>query len=132
MSSDVYYHSLKVMESVKNEKVLRLAALFHDVAKPLTKQQHPFKAEPTFYKHEIIGSKITKKILQRLRFPKKETHLICHLIRHHMFYYQKIWNDSTVKRFINKVGKESIPLLFELRKADRLGKGKAGIPEKKR
>ena len=121
---DVYHHSLKVLENIKNSRTLRLAALLHDVAKPLTKQQIAEHGEPTFYKHEIIGSRIAKKVLGRLKLPKKEIELVSHLIRHHMFYYQKVWNDSTVKRFIKKVGKDNLPLLFELRKADRLGKGK--------
>ncbi len=126
---DVYYHSLKVLEKIKNNRTLRLAALLHDVAKPLTKQQISKDVEPTFYKHEILGSKMTKKILGRLKLPKKEIQLVSHLIRHHMFYYQKVWNDSTVKRFIRKVGKDNLALLFELRKADRLGKGKVKITE---
>ena len=42
-----------------------------------------------------------------------------------MFHYTNDWSDSAVRRFVHRVGKENIPLLFELRIADNLGKGKS-------
>ncbi len=126
---DVYHHTLEVVKNIENDKTLRLAALFHDIAKPVTKEAIS-EEEATFYKHEIVGSRMTKKILQRLRFSKKEILEVTHLVRHHMFHYQDVWLDKTVRRFIQKVGEKNIPDLFSLRRADRAGKG-YGVPVEK-
>ncbi len=124
---DVYYHSLEVVENISPDKILRMAALLHDIGKPETKafsKKDDKKGEATFYKHEIIGSRISEQVLKDLKFSKKEIHTISHLVKHHMFHYQSSWTDKTVKRFINRIGRENLDSLFQLRKADRLGKGK--------
>lgn len=122
---DVYTHSLKALEyAVKKNYSLeiRLAALFHDIGKPLTKQGEGPNC--TFYMHEIIGTKMTKKILERLRFSKDIIKKVTHLIRHHMFYFEieKV-TPSAVRRFIRRVGEENLEDLFKLREADRIGSG---------
>ncbi len=122
---DVYVHSLKSLDYAvrKNYPLeIRLAALLHDIAKPLTKQGEG--PDCTFYMHEILGSKITKKILERLRFPKNITKKVVHLVRHHMFYLEieKV-TPSAVRRFVRRVGEENLEDLFKLREADRIGSG---------
>ena len=122
---DVYYHSLAVVDSLKdNYYPLRLSALLHDIGKPETqKLKQDSQTEYTFYNHENVGEKITKKILKRLKFSKKVSDFVRHLIKHHMFHYTENWSDAAVRRFINRVGEEMIPFLFKLRVADNLGKG---------
>jgi poly(A) polymerase/tRNA nucleotidyltransferase (CCA-adding enzyme) len=86
---DVYTHSLKSLEYAVNKNFpleIRLAALFHDIGKPITKQGEG--PDCTFYNHEIVGAKMTKNILYRLRFPKKIINKVYHLVRHHMFYLE--------------------------------------------
>ncbi len=122
---DVYTHSLKSLEyAVKNNYplYLRLAVLFHDIGKPLTKQGEG--PDCTFYNHEIVGEKIARKILERLRYPKNIIKKVTHLVRHHMFYLEidKV-TDSAVRRLIRRVGKENLEDLFKLRYADRIGSG---------
>ena len=46
-----------------------------------------------------------------------------HLVREHMFDYQPTWSDAAVRRFVRRVGPESIAELFDLRLADALGNG---------
>ena len=122
---DVYTHSLRSLDyAVRKDYSLeiRLAALFHDIAKPLTKQGEGPNC--TFYMHEIVGTKITKKILERLRFSKEMIKKITHLVRHHMFFLEieKI-TPSAVRRFTRRVGEENLENLFKLREADRIGSG---------
>lgn len=122
---DVYTHSLKSLEySVKKNFPLeiRLAALFHDIAKPLTKQGEG--PDSTFYNHEIVGAKMTKDILYRLRFPKKIINKVYHLVRHHMFYLEidKV-TMSAVRRLAKRLGVENLEDFFKLREADRIGSG---------
>ncbi len=122
---DVYTHSLKSLEyAVKNNYplYLRLAVLFHDIGKPLTKQGEG--PDCTFYNHEIVGAKIVKGILERLRYPNWIVKKVTHLVRHHMFYLDidKV-TMAAVRRLIVRVGEENIDDLFKLRKADRIGSG---------
>jgi len=122
---DVYWHLLKSLEYAvkKNYPLyLRLAALFHDIGKPLTKQGEG--PDCTFYGHEIIGAKITKKILQRLRYPNEIIQKVSHLVRHHMFYLEidKV-TPAAVRRFVRRVGQENLEDLFKVRYADRIGSG---------
>ena len=122
---DIYYHSLKSLEYAvkKNYPLyLRLAVLFHDIGKVLTKKGEG--PEATFYNHEIVGAKITKKILERFRYPNSLIKKVTHLVRHHMFYLEidKV-TPAAVRRFIRRVGEENLEDLFKLRHADRIGSG---------
>lgn len=134
---DVYHHSLEVLnalnqlqESSRKSKdhCLSLAGLFHDIAKPQTKAVDPNKivdgkAHVSFYRHEIIGAEIVKRIMRRLKFSNQDISAVSHLIRHHMFYYTSKWKDGTIRRFVSKIKRENLEPLFLLRQADRLGKG---------
>ena len=130
---DVYYHNLYSCDAApKDNYIIRLSALFHDIAKPQTKKEknEEEENENSFYNHEIIGEKITKNILRRLKFSNEDIKKIRNLIKNHMFYYTDEWTDGAVRRFIRKVGLENMNDLFLLRDADRLGNGmKQGIPK---
>lgn len=99
--------------------ILRLAALFHDVAKPSCKRVDGGKI--TFYKHDEIGAKATKAILTRLKFSNAQIDAVCHLIKEHMFNYESSWSDAAVRRFVQRVGAQNIDALFDLRLADIYG-----------
>lgn len=102
--------------------VVRLAALLHDVGKPRTKKG---KGEnTTFHNHEVVGGKMTRDILNRLRFSKDLVKKISHLVRQHLFYYDiGEVTESGIRRFVKRVGKENIDDLIKVREADRIGSG---------
>jgi len=122
---DCYTHailSLKYAAQKKFNKFVRLAALFHDIGKPRTKEGEG--QEATFYGHEIVSAKMTAQILNRLKFPKKEIEKITKLVRYHLFYYHPDEvGESSVRRLVRKVGPENIEELLQLRMADRIGSG---------
>ena len=99
--------------------ILRLAALFHDVAKPSCKRVDGAKI--TFYNHEIAGEKMARGILVRLKFSNAQIDAVCHLIKEHMFNYESSWSDAAVRRFVQRVGAQNIDALFDLRLADIYG-----------
>ena len=110
----------------KNWRV-RLAALLHDVAKPQTKKF--IKGDATFYNHDIVGAKVSQKIMKRLRFSNDDIEQVTTLVRNHMFYYNvDEVTESSVRRLIRKVGTENLKHLIDLRIADRLG---SGVPKEK-
>ncbi len=124
---DIYYHNLYSCDAVIKEKPLvRLAALLHDIGKARAKN---FAMKNgignVFYNHEVIGERITEKIMKRLKFSNSDINYVKKLVRLHMFYYTEEWTDGAVRRFLRKFdGDENfLKDLFELRKGDRLGSG---------
>ena len=87
------------------------------------------KKKYTFYGHEVIGARMTKKIMERLKFSRKEIELIEKLIRNHMFFSDtELITLSAVRRIITKVGTENIWLLMNVRECDRVGMKKKEAP----
>ena len=101
---------------------VKLASLFHDIGKPITKEGEGKDA--TFYNHEIVGAKIVRQILTRLKFPGDQADKILLLVRYHGFVYDpEITTDAAIRRLLIKVGKDNISALAQVREADRIGSG---------
>jgi hypothetical protein len=96
--------------------------LLHDIGKPATKNGEG--KDSTFHNHEIVGAKMTKKILTRLHFPKKDIEKITNLVRYHLFYYNVAEvGEASIRRLIKNIGEENVEDLLKLRMADRIGSG---------
>ncbi len=117
---DVFHHSLMAMEFAENKLHIRLAALLHDIGKPDT-LSYSEAGEPRFYNHEMVSEEKSRSILRRMKFPKAVEKTVCALVRNHMFSYDNLQNDSSIRRFISRVGREELPDLFLLRRADSCG-----------
>ena len=124
----VFKHSVLSLKNCPNRDWrVRLASLLHDIAKPQTKKM--IKGDFTFYNHDIVGAKVVKKIMTRLKFSNTDIEKVTNLVRYHMFYYNvDEVTESSVRRLIVKVGKENLQDLIDLRVADRLG---SGVPKAK-
>ncbi len=124
----IYEHcalSLKHCPSKKLE--VRLASLFHDIARRQTKVGTG--PDSTFYNHDFVGAKFTKKILTRLKFSNKTIEKVVLLVKNHMFYYNvDEVSEAGVRRLIKRTGKENLKDLMDLRISDRLG---SGVPKAK-
>ena len=107
---------------------IRLSALFHDIGKPRSRRRG-IKKEYTFYGHEVIGARITKQIMERLKYPKDISEKVLSFTRNHMFFSdtEKI-TLSAVRRVVQHVGKENIWDLMKVRECDRVGMKKAEAP----
>ena len=122
---DCYEHAILSLQYAAKKKFhrdVRLAALFHDIGKPRTKQGEG--PDATFYNHEVVGAKMTARLLERLRFSKKDIEKIAKLVRYHLFYYNvDEVSESSVRRLVRRVGPENMEELLQLRMADRIGSG---------
>ena len=156
---DVWDHLLHALQHAADKNwplEIRLAALFHDIGKPKARRSiaemknnssallHPsggtfrqqnFSSSPhtkkkfTFYGHEVVGARMTKKIMERLKFSKKEIELVEKLVRNHMFFSDtELITLGAVRRIITKVGVENIWLLMNVRECDRVGMKKKETP----
>jgi poly(A) polymerase len=118
---DVYQHSLTVLDQaidlearygLKQDLVLRLAALLHDIGKPKTRSRLPGN-RVAFHHHEVVGAKMARKRLTALRFPKDVVEDVSRLVELHLRFHgygEGEWTDSAVRRYVTDAG----PLLSRL------------------
>lgn len=129
---DVYQHLLHALQHAADKKFsteIRLTALFHDIGKPATRRYDRMKDKYTFFGHEVVGARMTKKILERLRFSRETSDLVVTLVRNHMFFSDtEQITLSAVRRIIQKVKPDHIWELMEVRECDRVGMKKAEAP----
>ena len=120
-------HTLSVLEQVPPEKVLRYAALLHDVAKPqcLTTDADGIDH---FYGHPEQGAEIARKIMRRLKMDNATTDAVCGLVKYHDRNPEL--NKKAVRRMVYRIGKQYYPQLFVLKKADILGQSSYRQQEK--
>ena len=125
---DVYEHTLEALDnisSVSDDVLLRLAMLFHDIAKPRTKR---FVEETgwTFHGHEEAGAKMFENIGRKLRLPVRDIKRISKLIRLHLrpiAVAGEEVTDSAIRRMMVEAG-EDIDALLQLCRADITSKNK--------
>ena len=120
-------HTLKAMEYIPADKVLRLAMLFHDIAKPIMKTMDE-NGRAHFKMHDIKGVEMTKEILKRLKFDNDTLNKVTKLVQYHD--YRMPAEPKNVRRAMNKIGVELFPYYLEVRKADTLAQSEYKQEEK--
>jgi len=124
----VWDHNIKSLAhaAMKNWPLeIRLSALLHDVGKPKSRRWSDEKKDWTFYGHEVIGAKMSVRILSRLKFPKRTIELVTKLVRYHLFFSEtETITLSAVRRTVRNVGPENIWDLMKVRFCDRIGMGR--------
>lgn len=108
-------HTIKVLENVPKDKVLRLAALLHDMGKPSTKQVGKDGFDH-FHGHPEAGAKIAHDFFRRLKFDTDTENRVCKLVLHHDWTIGA--TPERIRRYINRIGEESFPGIFEFNIAD--------------
>jgi tRNA nucleotidyltransferase (CCA-adding enzyme) len=126
-SYDVFEHLLRSMQCAADNNwslEIRITALLHDIGKPRTRRKGE-NGDWTFYGHEVVGAKMTKKICENLRLSKDQTDFIVTLTRWHMFFSDPDQITlSAVRRMIMNVGEGRIWDLLNVRVCDRIGTGR--------
>ncbi|MCL1906579.1 MAG: CCA tRNA nucleotidyltransferase [Propionibacteriaceae bacterium] len=114
---DVYQHSLTVLDqAIALEKqrnhspdlVNRLAALLHDIGKPKTRRLEA-GGKVSFYHHDVVGAKMARSRLAKLRYPKEVVESVAQLIELHLRFHgygEAQWTDSAVRRYVRDAGEE--------------------------
>ncbi len=127
-SFDVWKHNLLTCQHAADKGwplELRLSALFHDVSKPETRRFSKEKKDYTFYGHDVVGGRVSREILERLKYSKETVEYVSSMVRWHMFFSDtEQITLSAVRRLITNVGREKIWDLVNLRICDRVGTGR--------
>jgi poly(A) polymerase len=113
---DVLAHTIAVVEKASTERVLRLAALFHDVGKPKTRSFGPGGAV-SFHHHEVVGARMTRDRMRALHYSNDDVEQVTRLVELHLRFhtYRMGWTDSAVRRYVRDAG----PLLDQLNELTR-------------
>ncbi len=114
---DVLAHTLAVVDNTSPDRLLRLAALFHDVGKPRTRAFGD--GGVTFHHHEVVGARMTRQRMQALRYPTEDVDTVTELVHLHLRFhtYRLGWTDRAVRRYVRDAGPH-LDRLNELTRAD--------------
>ena len=107
---DVLSHTVAVVAKTPGDEIVRLAALFHDIAKPQTRSfEH---GGVTFRHHEVVGGRVTKKRMTVLGYSEEKVADVAELVRMSGRFkgYADGWSDTAVRRYARDAG----PLLGRL------------------
>ncbi|MBV9662606.1 MAG: CCA tRNA nucleotidyltransferase [Actinobacteria bacterium] len=113
---DVLAHTIAVVEKASPDRILRLAALFHDVGKPKTRSISP--GGVSFHHHEVVGARMTRDRMRALHYPNDDVDDVVRLVELHLRFHgygDGVWTDSAVRRYARDAG----PLLERLNELTR-------------
>ncbi len=113
---DVLAHTIAVVDKTSPDRLLRLAALFHDVGKPKTRSFGP-RGTVSFHHHEVVGARMTRDRMRVLRYANEDIDVVSQLVELHLRFhtYRMGWTDSAVRRYVRDAG----PLLDRLNELTR-------------
>ena len=120
-------HTIAALSFVEKDKILRLAVLLHDVAKPLCETVDE-EGVSHFHGHPELGGEMAKRILRRLKFDNCSIQSICRLVSAHDD--NPPLTERSVRRVIMRIGTDAFPALFALKRADILAQSNYQRQEK--
>ncbi len=112
---DVLAHTIAVVDKTSPDKILRLAALLHDIGKPKTRSFGP--GGVSFHHHEVVGARMAEERMRALHYPTDEIAQVRRLVELHLRFhgFGAGWTDSAVRRYARDAG----PLLAKLNELTR-------------
>lgn len=120
-------HTLHALENVREDKVLRLAVLFHDMGKPQVRTVDE-TGRDHFKGHPVNSERIAEEVLHRWRLDNDTLNKVKRLVKYHDLH--PALNQKSVRRMICRVGEDMFPMLLEVQRADILAQSSYGQEEK--
>lgn len=111
-------HTIHVMQNIRSDKILRLAAFFHDIGKPVSRKPDK-KGQDHFVGHPIVGMDMTDNIMRRLKYDNATIDTVKILVARHDD--RPALTMRNIRREVARTGRDLYPLLLELRRADIMG-----------
>lgn len=103
----------KVAELLPAPRLMKFAALLHDIAKP--PKAAMIKGRLRFFGHEEYGAIMAEKEMERLRFSREDIRLVSKIIGTHLrpgnLAANDVISDRAMFRFFRAMGEYTVPLL---------------------
>jgi poly(A) polymerase len=116
---DVLAHTIAVVANTVPDRLVRLAALLHDIGKPKTRSYGPHGV--MFHHHEVVGARMARDRMTALRYSNDDVEVVAELVRLHLRFHGygegDGWTDSAVRRFVRDAG-DQLDRLIELTRCD--------------
>ena len=112
---DVAAHTVHALQNVKNDKVLRLTMLFHDMGKPVMKTTDE-NGRDHFKGHAIASEQIAKTVMKSLKFDNDTIRKVTKLVAYHDYRMEP--TGANVRRAMHEIGVELFPYYLAVRLAD--------------
>ena len=114
---DVLTHTIAVVAKTKPERLVRLAALYHDVGKPRTRAIGD--GGVSFHHHEVVGARMTRERMRALKYSGDDVEAVSRLVFLHLRFhtYKMGWTDSAVRRYVRDAD-DLLGELIELTRCD--------------
>jgi len=117
----IYEHLIRSVQFSQKRLRLRLAALFHDIAK--LEMQTDRSSSSHSPGHRSLSAQIAFEILMRWRSPRKTALAVSKLVEYHISTDVHEWSDGQIRRVMSGLGIELMTDLLDLAYADRSSKG---------
>jgi poly(A) polymerase len=112
---DVLAHTIAVVGKTEPDRILRLAALLHDIGKPKTRAFGD--GGVSFHHHDVVGARMARARMSALRYSGADIDAVCRLVELHLRFhtYELGWTDAALRRYARDAG----PLLHRLNELTR-------------
>ena len=113
---DVWEHICHTVDTIPDDRILRLTMLLHDLGKIPTHQLNE-NGDSTFKNHAMIGGEMARKILTQLKFDKKTINRVSFLVSYHDF--EPVKTKQELKKHLKTKTPDDIRTLLIIKKSDR-------------
>ncbi len=120
-------HLMQCLLHTRADRSLRIAALLHDIGKPLVRTTDE-EGIDHFYGHVEESERMALDILKRLKFDNDTIDKVQKYVRYHD--YKPEPDARSVRRAVNKIGEAYFPQVLEIRRADALAQSSCQRAEK--
>ncbi len=113
---DVFDHTRLALSHLRSPSpTVAMATLLHDVGKPVTAT---YADRIRFHRHDEVGAEIARRVMERLRFSRREVDRVVRLVRQHMVFKDlPHMREARARRIL---ADEIFPELLELYRVDCL------------
>lgn len=114
---DAFEHTLLVLDRAPSVLTVRWGALLHDIAKP--RVMSVTDDEVHFYGHEVVGERLARRILSRLKFDRSTVERVGKIVAlsGRINSYEGEWTDGAVRRLVRDAD-DALEDLLMLSRAD--------------
>lgn len=115
-------HTLRSLQQVEADRLLRLTMLFHDFGKPAVRTTDEDGIDH-FKRHPEVSEELAGRILRRLRFDNETVRQVKKLVCWHDCH--PALTPAGVRRAVHRIGADLFPAYLKVRRADILAQNPA-------